>query len=282
MRSTSRKIVVGFDGSDLADLALQWAVTTAALRHDPVEVLVAAALPSSLAAWTPGDNSYRDAMRQVADQAEKRLADLGHSSVPVHLVDGDAVPELVHAGEDAAMLVVGARGHSRLSAVLVGSVSRHLATYADCPVVAVRPQESPDSTRIVVGVEPGPSSMPALRFALERADLLGVPLTVVHAFDAEVPFGGEIALPSHLKVDAGEAERTIAEALAGVEEDFPDVEVTREIVPLRAERVLVDASQSAALVVVGARGRNPFARLLLGSVGQHVLHHAHCPVAVVR
>ena len=282
MRSTSRTIVVGFDGSELADLALQWAVAAAAPRHDPVEVLVAAALPSSLAAWTPGDNTYRDEMRKVADQAEKRLADLGHPSVPVHLADGDAVPELVHAGEDAAMLVVGARGHSRLSSVLVGSVSQHLATYAGCPVVAVRPQASPEATRIVVGLDPGPSSLPALRFALERADLLGAPVTVVHAFDAQVPFGGEITLPSHPKVDTGVAERTISEALAGVEEDFPGVEVTREVVPLRAERVLVDASESAALVVVGARGRNPFARLLLGSVGQHVLHHAHCPVAIVR
>jgi nucleotide-binding universal stress UspA family protein len=282
MRSTSRKIVVGFDGSDLADLALQWAVDTAALRHDPVEVLVAAALPSSLAAWTPGDNSYRDAMKQVAEQAEKRLADLGHHAVPVHLVDGDAVPELVHAGEDAELLVVGATGHSRLAAGLMGSVSRHLATYAPGSVAVVRPQASPDARRIVVGVETGPSSVPALRFALERASLMGAPLTVVHAFDADLPHGGELALPSRMRVDTADAERTVAEALSGVEEDFPDVEVTRETVPLRPDRVLVDASESASLVVVGARGRNAFARLLLGSVSQHVLQHAHCPVAVIR
>jgi nucleotide-binding universal stress UspA family protein len=83
-------------------------------------------------------------------------------------------------------------------------------------------------------------------------------------------------------VDSSDADRTLAEALAGVEEEFPDVDVTREAVPLRPEDVLVDASESASLLVVGARGRNPFARLLLGSVSQHVLQHAHCPVAIVR
>ena len=274
--------MVGYDGSDLADLALRWAVDTAALTHDPVEVLVAAGLPSTLAAWAPPDDSYRDGMRQVADQAEKRLAELGRPAVPVHLVDGDAVPELVQAGQDAGLVVVGATGHSRLAGAVVGSVSRHLATYAPGPVVVVRPQASPDSRRIVVGVDGGPSSVPAMRFALERADLLGVPLTVVHAFEAELPYAGEIALPSRLRVDSSDAERTIAEALAGVGEDFPAVEVTRETVPLRAERVLVDASEAASLVVVGARGRNAFARLLLGSVSQHVLQHAHCPVAVIR
>jgi nucleotide-binding universal stress UspA family protein len=282
MRSTSRKIVVGYDGSDLADLALRWAVDTAALRHDPVEVLVAAALPSTLAAWTPVDSSYLDGMRQVLDAAEKRVSDLGYAEAEARLVESDAVTLLTDATAGAAAVVVGATGHGRLAGGLIGSVSRHLATYATGPVVVVRPQASKHATRVVVGVDAGPSSVAALRYALERADLMGVPLTVVNAFDAVLPHGGELALPSRMRVDSADADRALSEALAGVEEDFPDVEVTRESVPLRAERVLVDASESASLVVVGARGRNVFARMLLGSVSQHVLQHAHCPVAIVR
>ncbi len=282
MRTTSRKIVVGFDGSDLADLALRWAVDTAALRQDPVEVLVAAALPSTLAAWTPVDSSYVDGMAEVVNAAEKRLGELGYDNAEVTMRELDAVSMLTDAGEDAAMVVVGASGHGRLSGGLMGSVSRHLATYASCPVVVVRPSGAVGSSRIVVGVEAGGSSLPALRFALERADLTGAPVTALHAFEAELPHGGELALPSRLRVDTGGAERVLSEALAGVEEDFPTVQVRRETAPLRPERVLTDASDSAGLIVVGARGRNPFARLLLGSVGQHVLQHAHCPVAIVR
>ncbi len=281
MRSTAPKIVVGFDGSDLADLALRWAVDTAGLSRAWVEVVVAASLPSSVAAWAPVDSSYLDGMKSVAEQAEKRLAELGWTDSCVDLHEGDALSVLVEAGKDASMLVVGSAGHSLLGSGVVGSVSRHLATYAACPVVVVRPTAGA-TDRILVGIEEGPSSQPALRFALERASLTGVPVTALHAFHARGPHRGELGLPSHLEVDDSTAERVLAEALAGSGEDYPDVRVRHELVPMRPELALVGASAEAGLVVVGARGRNPFARLLLGSVGQHVLHHAQCPVAIVR
>lgn len=282
MTSTLRKIVVGYDGSDLADSALRWAVHTAALHHDRVVVVVAAAPPAADAAtWALVDDSYWEAMQEVADAAEKLVAQLGHADVEVRTVRSSPVSALIEAAQDAHLLVLGATGHGRVASMLLGSVSRHLATYAPCSVVVVRPAKGED-TRVVVGVERGPSSVPAVRFALEHADDTGATVTAIHAFHARGPVGGEIALPTHLDVDTETADRLLAEALAGAMEDYPYVGVVREPIPLRAEEVLVEASKDASLVVVGSRGRNPFARLLLGSVSQHVLQHAHCPVAIVR
>lgn len=278
-----RKIVVGYDGSDLSDLALSWAIDTGRARSAPVEVLVATALPATVATWAPYDESYLEGMREIAAQAEKHVAESGYADATVRTVEADAVTALTDAGREAAMLVVGARGHGLLATTFTGSVSKHLATYATCPVVVVRPtaSESESARRIVVGIDGGPSSAPALRFACRHAELTGLPVTAVMAYPSTVSAAGSIGAPD-LHVDASDAERALAEALAGITEDYPGVEVTRETVPMRPERVLSDASEAAALVVVGARGRNPFARMLLGSVSQHVLQHAHCPVAVVR
>jgi nucleotide-binding universal stress UspA family protein len=77
-------------------------------------------------------------------------------------------------------------------------------------------------------------------------------------------------------------ERLLERALAPWVEKYPDVEVTREAIPVAPARALADASEHAAMVVVGTRGRGGFAGLLLGSVRRSVLHHARCPVLVVR
>jgi len=79
-----------------------------------------------------------------------------------------------------------------------------------------------------------------------------------------------------------EAEQLVAEACAAARSAYPDVDVEPEAIPVRPGPVLVDASAAASLVVVGSRGRGAFTGLLLGSVSQHVLHHALCDVAVVR
>jgi nucleotide-binding universal stress UspA family protein len=78
------------------------------------------------------------------------------------------------------------------------------------------------------------------------------------------------------------AQRWLAEAVAGLRQDHPDVAVELAPTPLSPARALSDASATASLVVVGTRGRGGFAGLLLGSVGSTVLHHAQCSVAVVR
>jgi nucleotide-binding universal stress UspA family protein len=82
-------------------------------------------------------------------------------------------------------------------------------------------------------------------------------------------------------VEAGEHE-ILAGRLAGWGEKFPHAPVHRVVAYDRPAHTLLEQSAGAQLVVVGSRGRGAFAGLVLGSVSQALLHHATCPVAVVR
>ena len=211
------------------------------------------------------------------------------AGLPVHAValDGSAAGLLVEASATAATIVLGAASHRVVSRAFLGSVSHQVATHAQCPVVVVRRRASEDGAgagEVVLGLDGSEVSTPATEYAFATASLQGLGLTVVHAWWREY-LGGVLA-HSPWEGDwsevAEDLERMMAEALSGWSEKYPDVEVHRHLVRGHAVEMLVQESEGAALLVVGSRGRGGFPGLLLGSVGNGVLQHADCPVAVVH
>lgn len=137
------------------------------------------------------------------------------------------------------------------------------------------------NTDIVVGVDGSPSSTAALRWAVGQAKLTGARVQAVAAWEYPTYYAMAGAFPyEDLAVSAG---KVLDEAVHGVlGAARPDVEVLQSVVPGNPAQVLIDASAHAGLLVVGSRGHGAFAGTLLGSVSQHCVHHAHCPVVVVR
>jgi nucleotide-binding universal stress UspA family protein len=133
---------------------------------------------------------------------------------------------------------------------------------------------------IVVGVDGSPGAREALRFAVEEARLRSASIKAVFAwaipFVADVPSG---LLPSLLADFREDAVKILDEAVAEVETS--GVEIERVVVEGPAGGALVEASQTAELLVVGSRGRGGFKGLLLGSVSQQCAHHGCCPVVIV-
>ena len=125
------------------------------------------------------------------------------------------------------------------------------------------------------------ASEAAVAFAVEAAALRGVPLVAVHAWHDVAVDPTMASLVDWDAVESDERE-VLAERLAGLRASHPDLAVRKLVVRDRPARALVDESRGAQLVVVGSRGRGGLRGLLLGSVSQQLLHHAHCPVAVVR
>jgi len=146
-------------------------------------------------------------------------------------------------------------------------------------------------TRVVVGVDGSPCSARALRWAAGEAEAHGAKLEVVTTYTCPLPpagvgysaphWSGDDAMrhADQLRENAdGLQQQTLTDTLG----DHPAVVIGSEVVEGSAARVLLDASKDADLLVVGSRGHGGFAGMLLGSVSQHVVAHAACPVIVVR
>jgi nucleotide-binding universal stress UspA family protein len=133
-------------------------------------------------------------------------------------------------------------------------------------------------------VDGTPTGESAIAFAFVEASARGTDLVAVHTWTdllLETAFAGAAA-QLDFSVLAQQAEEVLGERLAGWQEKYPDVPVTRHVSRERASHALLRHAEDARLLVVGSRGRGGFRGLLLGSTSQHMLHHAPCPVAVVR
>jgi nucleotide-binding universal stress UspA family protein len=286
-----RPVVVGVDGSESALQAVRWAAQEAHRRRVPLRLVNAFGWTTGHHLGDPGlGTDYRTVLLQNA-RDEVAAAVAGAAGVAPELaieqevVTGFPVPVLNAEAARAQLVVLGDRGLGGFTGLLVGSVAVALSAHAPCPVVVVRgpmpgvppPLEGP----VVVGIDGSPTSEAALAFAFEAADLRGVPLLAVHTWtDYQI----ESTMVAVLEGDAIDADehRLLAERLAGWGEKFPDVAVQRFVTRYRPARTLMEQSAHAQLVVVGSRGRGGFAGMLLGSVSHALLHHAGCPVAVVR
>ncbi|MGW4490327.1 universal stress protein [Amycolatopsis sp. NPDC004368] len=74
----------------------------------------------------------------------------------------------------------------------------------------------------------------------------------------------------------------LARRLAGLQEKYPDIEVTRVVATGRPSKGLLDYPDRAQLVVVLGRGRSRAAGSALGSTSQGLISYALCPVVVAR
>ena len=134
--------------------------------------------------------------------------------------------------------------------------------------------------RIVVGVDGFESSAAALRWAIHQAKLTGAVVEAVTTW--HIPPSSGLVSVTDMPDYQDDARVILIEAIAQTCLLDPDVEVRPRVVEGRAGPVLVEAAEGADLLVVGNRGHGGLAEALLGSVGQYCVHHAPCPVVIMR
>jgi nucleotide-binding universal stress UspA family protein len=284
-RVPSGSVLIGVDGSTDSDRALIWAAEQAHLEQRALVVVHAAgsADPVWRESYGLDHGVVQKAIESEGRALVERAAGLAREKFPELLVHEevpllDARVALLELSKDAALVVVGSRGLGPVKSLLLGSVSLAVSQHASCPVVVVRPFD-PEVERhgILVGVEETPQARRAAEFAYRQASLRSLPLTVLHCF-----FDGRPPGPIPADEPGLEADRLmLSEIVAGLSEEYPDVEVTLALARGLVDTCLVHASRKMDMVVVGAHPSRPISGFFTPNVDKLVVEHAPCMVAVV-
>ncbi len=283
-------IVVGFDRCDHAEIALDWAALEATRRGATLEILTTS-LPTGATTWPEG---AFDVMSESALGAAQVTADEGLAHVRAvapgltaraSAVVGSPAGALVEESEHAKLVVVGTRGHGDLAGTLLGSVAFAVTAHAACPAIVVRGNPAPagPDRPVVVGVDGSDRCAQAVRYAARAAVANDAELVLLSAWEPQSAqaMGYRTAdYPTDL------AERHAAELVESArlvaQEERPGVRTSSRTPEGLPGEALTAASETAGLVVVGARGHGGFAGLNLGSVCHALIHKSGAPVVVVR
>jgi nucleotide-binding universal stress UspA family protein len=290
---TTKPVVVGVDGSEESLRAVEWAALEARRHSSPLRIVSAPAPVPRLHAYQAAPEAITNALRGISARALAAAITRAEEVAPglpvtTSLLSGPPALAVAASGSDAAMLVVGARGAGGFAAMILGSVSRYVASRAPCPVVVMREETMAVHREIAVGIRNPQDTTVALAFAFEEAALRGADLVAVHtwySFPAalRLPVAGEAPRlqPADPARISAEADSQLTAALARWQEKDPAVKVRHDIIHGHPAQVLASYSARSDLVVLGRHGHPEGAGPGIGSIQHAVLDHAHGPVAVI-
>lgn len=293
-------IVVGIDGSEQSNCALIWAAQEAKRRNSHLHLVTAYTVPIFAASGLDGgyatvdDDVIRQGAEAVLREAAAKVAHL-EVELDARVENGDAAGVLLEMSETAELLVFGSRGRGGFMGRLLGSVSTALPAHSKCPTVTVPRScaarlgeappkaDMPEVEKIVsVGVDGSDHARYAVLVAAEQAERSGCGLRIICAVQ---PYTGSLSwMPAPVDREAlfAEIQGQLDAGEKWMRAHFPQLPIEVSLVEGPPVDVLVKASATSELLVLGTRGRGGFAGMLLGSTTDGVRHHAKGPIMVVR
>ena len=278
------QIIVGVDGSPSSRAALEWAALRARrLKHS---LQLVHSVPDYLV--SPGRIEYqsvRDVFEGLLHSEASRAREFA-PAVDVHtsLHFGEPAQVLAEVSSGSAMAVVGTDRTADAHGEGFGAVNLQLATIGQCPVAVIPTRQSAVNAGVVVGIDGSPQSTAAAYFAASEATSTEQELTVIYASSAVAGWLRNSALGPTIVMQGETAGRMILEStVAALRARHIHLTVCERYehddVPARA---LINAGQTAAMLVVGNRGRGAVQRALMGSTTQDLLLHVPCPIVLTR
>ena len=284
-------IVAGYNGSEQARDGL-------ALGKRLCSGLDTGAVVLSVLTYAPTETTM-DAYERMLREDEARLGAEARAALsgidPIEIV---AMPGVSPAHElhdlavarGAAAIVLGSTHRGAIGRVIPGTVADRLLSAAPCPI-AVAPRGYADDRRsfdsIAVAYDGSTEAGVALELAAELARALGARLDLVVVANPQaaltaVPMAGGhagfVVTEEGTERERGRMQDALDSALATIPDE---VDATGQVVvDFDPQSVILTASQSSDLLLIGSRGYGPLGRVLLGGVSSAVLREASCPVIV--
>ncbi|MCZ9881745.1 universal stress protein [Arthrobacter sp. B2a2-09] len=274
-------IVVGVVDTNASRAALAWAMDRAARRKLPV-LLVHAVDTRWLDESVGSSEVVRAAANELLGKTAAYAGELEPSvQVKTLLFSGSPGQALRKHSKGASMVVIGT-GHNWPGGP-VADRALQIAAVAQCPVAVIGEQDMTGRRGIVVGADGSEESTQAVTFAAAEADRDSQELAVVHAVLAPPLIQRAMPTANFAEAILEEERIVLAETVAGLAENYPDVVVHQVLVSNNEPaEALTDAAANATLLVLGSRGKGSFKRLLLGSTAHTVLRSLPCPTIITR
>ena len=293
-------------------LRVLWATDGSGDAHNAIPILRQFVLPATekLQVLTVAPHSFLSGARpdpafltKVTAAAKRRALLEGQEtaesdctlldpSVPVEAFArwGNPIEEILKAGRTADLIVMGAKGHSNLGLILLGSVAQGVVQNASRPVLVARPG-SLGVQRIVIGYDGSPPARRAIDFIERLPHKLALKLTLVQVLEPFVMPQG--TPPSYRKRAMDEAREINERNEAAAERTLASVRQRLEAVGIAAETQVRNGNASeeidalareldADLVMVGSRKPSAERHYLVGSTAEKLVRHARTSVLVVR
>jgi nucleotide-binding universal stress UspA family protein len=299
MRRTKMRlenIVFGTDLSDASNEAVRQAAALAAASGARLTAVSVFALTHGAASYYPLPTSLplmeqeaikRNVTAEVQRQLE-RAAPGSDARIEVVIDAASASAGIIKVADErkADLIVVGSRGATGLRRLALGSVAESVVRHASSSVLVARP--SPPTGRVLAATDLSEASLLAISAASAEARRRKAKITVLHCMDfppTMMAMGFAPLVPAPPE-DPKSRVALSNRAAANVREAIAKLGVEADVVvdqgPPRASIAAIAEQMPAELVVVATRGRTGLERLLLGSVCESVVRHAHCSVLAVR
>ena len=295
MSEPIRNVLVATDFSPTARAGVDWAIEIARDHGARIRLVHGLLLANRMTDYVPAPPDFTEAIQAAAAARLEEVCDrVRNAGVEVSSdlrlgLPSQAITEAIRE-EKADLLVIGTRGLTGVSHLLLGSTAERVVQHAACPVLSVHPGDHEKHRRIRTVLVPtdfsrDAESATAAATRLLGDDIEGARILLLNAYHLPFEYTAYGTIPTavdYTRDVEGAALEKLAEIAAALSADGLEVE-SRAVEGYPPEVIVEEAeAMGADLIAMGTHGRTGLAHLFLGSTAERVVQDARCPVLTVR